>query len=820
MTWDSLQIAQAIGAIHPERAPQKVVGIVFDSRQFVGGTHQIFFALKGKHHNGHHYIYTLYQQGVRVFVVEELPQDGMEAAIFLQVPNSLQALQDLAKTIRSQVNPQLIAVTGSNGKTVVKEWLYRLLAHQAKAYRSPKSFNSQIGVPLSLWAMPEDTDLGIFEAGISLPGEMQKLQEILKPEGGIFTNIGSAHGENFASLEAKIEEKLQLFSEAKFLVYPADQDLLNQKIRAFAQSRELELKDWSYEPNKASAYLEVISRKVDSCQFRFHTPTQILEAEIPFGDEASLQNAANALYLALSLGYEPADLQKALLALSPVEMRLEMKDGHQNTLLINDAYNSDLESLRVALHFLAEHGRDRPKVLILSDMLQTGLAPDALHAAMSTIISAHNLEAVFAIGAQLKALPLNLSVAAHYFADTDDFLAQMSRYNWQERAILLKGSRVFAFERIDHFLARQRHETVLEIHLNRLVHNLNFYRSRLKPGTRLMVMVKAFAYGAGSEEVARVLAFHGVDYLAVAYADEGVALRKAGIKLPILVLNPEQSALDSFFEYDLEPEIYSFSRLQDFKALAAIRQQRLKIHLKLETGMNRLGFCKAELVELVEALHESSYLELASAFSHLAASDDPAEADFTREQIALYREMTAYLEAHLPQGFLKHIANTGAIEAFPEAYFDMVRLGIGLYGVAAHPQEQAQLLPVAELKATVSQCKKVAKGDSVGYGRSWRAPADGHIAVISIGYADGFSRSLSNGKGVVLIRGKRYPIIGRVCMDMCMIYFGDDGVQEGDEVLIFGEALPVQEMAEAMNTIAYEVLTGISARVKRVYFMA
>lgn len=820
MNWDSLQIAAAIGAPHPDLAALNVQRIVFDSRQFVPGAHQIFFALKGSHHNGHHYIYDLYQQGVRVFVVEQLPQDKMEGALFLKVPNSLAALQDLAKIIRRHVNPKIIAVTGSNGKTVVKEWLYRLVSHQAKAYRSPKSFNSQIGVPLSLWAMPEDTELGIFEAGISLPDEMVKLEAILEPEGGIFTNIGTAHGENFESLEAKIDEKLQLFSHAKYIVFPADQDILNQKIRAFAQNRNLQVLDWSFQQGRASAWLEVISRKVDACQFRFHTSAQVLEAQIPFGDEASLQNAANALYLALSLGYAAADLKEALLTLSPVEMRLEMKDGHQNTLLINDAYNSDLESLRVALHFLVEHGKDRPKVLILSDMLQSGLAPDALHAAMSSIIAAHNLEAVYAIGPQLKARPLDLPLPAHYFKDTEDFLAQMSRYHWQERAVLLKGSRSFAFERIDHFLARQRHETVLEIHLNRLVHNLNYYRANLQEGTRLMVMVKAFAYGAGSEEVARVLAFHGVDYLAVAYADEGVALRKAGIKLPIMVLNPEQSALDSFFEYDLEPEVYSFSRLRDFKALAATYQKKLKIHLKLETGMNRLGFSKESLAQLAAELKEATYLELASAFSHLAASDDPAEAEFTRGQIALYREMTDYLKEQVQGDFLKHIANTGAIEAFPEAYFDMVRLGIGLHGVAAHPEEQAQLLPVAELKATVSQCKKVAKGASVGYGRSWRAPEDGQIAVISIGYADGFSRSLSNGKGVVLIRGKRYPIIGRVCMDMCMIYFGDEEVQEGDEVLIFGEALPVQEMAEAMNTIAYEVLTGISARVKRVYFMA
>jgi alanine racemase len=817
---DSKKIAAAIGVQHPNVKALIVKRILFDSRQFSHGDGQIFFALVGQHHDGHQFIYELYQKGLRVFVVERIPDEDLADAIFLKVNHSLGALQRLASSIRDQINPAVIAITGSNGKTVVKEWLYRLLAPQTKAYRSPKSFNSQIGVPLSIWGMPEDTELGIFEAGISLPNEMSALQRMLKPKAGIFTNIGTAHGENFESQEQKIAEKLELFKEAEFLVYPADQEPLHRLLPNFAAKNSIRLLDWSFHEGKAGAWFKIEECRANYCRFHFQSPEGSLKADLPFGDEASLQNSANAIYLAIALGFDPDQLRQPLQNLNQVEMRLEMKEGHNNTLLINDAYNSDLESLRVALHFLQEHGKDRPRVLVLSDMLQSGLSVDELRLAMSEIISSQNLEAVFAIGPQLKSQSLELPMPAHYFASTEEFIESMSRYNWQARAILLKGSRPFAFERIDRLLARQRHETVLEVHLNRLVHNLNYYRSRLRGGTKLMVMVKAFAYGAGSEEVARVLAFHGVDYLAVAYADEGVALRKAGIKLPIMVLNPERSALDSFFEYDLEPEVYSLRRLQDFKELAEQRKETLSIHLKLETGMNRLGFGEVELEQLMEELKTSSYLHLASAFSHLAASDDPKQERFTKGQIASFEQMTSRLRAILGTDFLRHIANTGAIESYPEAYFDMVRLGIGLYGVAAHSEEQAQLLPVAELKATVSQVKPVQEGDTVGYARAWTAKEKGRIAIISIGYADGFHRSLGNGKGKVLIKGKQYPVIGRVCMDMCMVNIGSDPIEEGDEVLIFGTQLPVQEMAKAMNTIAYEVLTGISPRVKRVYFMA
>jgi len=818
--WDSQRIANAIGAEHPSSPALPVQNIVFDSRQYSAGSGQVFFAFKGANHDGHQYIGDLYDKGLRLFVVENLPGPGFDEALFLRVDNSLMALQNLAKGIRQDLNPEIVSITGSNGKTIVKEWLYRLMTGQEGVYRSPKSYNSQIGVPLSIWGMLENTRLGIFEAGISMPNEMERLADILEPKGGIFTNIGSAHGANFESRKQKIREKLKLFKNAQYLIYPADQEELSKEIEDFASGHQVRLYPWSRIEGKSEAWMEVLSRSADHCQFHFKSPIGELEAQVPFGDEASIQNLANALYQAFILGQDSESLKNNLALLNPIEMRLEMKEGHQGTLLINDSYNSDLESLRVALHFLNEHGKDKPKVLILSDMQQSGIAAEKLRAEISKVVEAHELEMVFGIGPKLSNKPLSINVPSTYFYSTDEFLSHMSQYRWQGRAILLKGSRPFAFERIDQRLARQRHETVMEIHLNRLVHNLNYYRSRLKPSSLLMVMVKAFAYGAGSEEVARVLAFHGVDYLAVAYADEGVALRKAGVGTPIMVLNPENSSIDSFFDFHLEPEVYSFARLREISEMATERQHELKVHLKLETGMNRLGFNEQELPKLISDIKANPYLKVASAFSHLAASDEPQEREFTRGQIALYQKMTKVLEQGLGETFIKHIANTGAIESYPEAHFDMVRLGIGLYGIAAHPEEQSQLLTVAELKARVSQVKTLKPGDTVGYGRSWKTDRPTRIGIISIGYADGFARALSNGIGKVLIKGKLYPVVGRVCMDMCMVELGDAQIEEGDEVLIFGDGLPIHTMAKALNTITYEVLTGISDRVKRVYYMA
>lgn len=808
-----------MGTEHPNLEARTVAHLLWDSRQFSTAKDTAFFALRGKNHDGHRYLEALYQKGVRIFVVEEIPEAAFADALFLKVADSIEALQELGKAIRKDFKGELIGLTGSNGKTITKEWLWRLLDGPQKAFRNPKSYNSQIGVPLSLWEMEEDVEIAILEAGISQPGEMTKLAAILKPKWGIFTNIGSAHGENFPNTEAKIAEKFKLFAEAEHLVYPADDRLLAAELPKLAANSPLKLQPWSYHKGQASTWINVLDQRTDAVDLEIHYSAETYLFHLPFGDAASLENVLNALVLALTMGVPYLHLQEQVQLLAPVEMRLEMKRGREQSVLINDAYNSDLESLRLALHFLEAHGRDRSKVLVLSDLLQISLQGASLYAKVVDIIGRFQLEKIIAIGPQLKQFGLAELPVDHY-PDTESFLAAIAHYSWRDKAILLKGSRPFQFERIDRRLSLKRHQTVLEVYLDRLVHNLNFYRSRLRSGQKLMVMVKAFAYGSGSEEVARVLQFHGVDYLAVAYADEGVALRKAGVDMPIMVLNTESEALLEMLEYELEPEVYSLMRLREVAELANSEQRKLKIHLKLETGMNRLGFEAEQLEDLIGILKSNPLLELSSIFSHLAASDDPEESEFTKAQIQTFQKMAGQIEAAFDYPILKHLANTGAIEDYPEAYFDMVRLGIGLYGVAAHPEEQAQLRQVSELKATVSQVKKVPKGQTVGYGRTWTADRDTRIAVVSIGYADGFPRSLSNGRGQVMIGTKLYPVVGRVCMDMIMVDLGDDLIKEGEEVLIFGESYPIQNMASAMNTIAYEVLTGISSRVKRVYYMA
>ncbi len=816
---DSLYIAKAIGAEHPWQESQMVRHLLWDSRQLSTIQGTLFFAIRGQNHDGHAFVDELYNKGLRLFVVEQDPEIAYADALYLKVDNSLKALQALGKRIRLDSKAQFFAVTGSNGKTITKEWLWRLMDGPQKVFRNPKSYNSQIGVPLSLWEMEDNTEVAILEAGLSMPGEMQALQKILGPKAGIFTNIGSAHGENFSNITEKVKEKLSLFTDSEYFVFPYDDKDLKQVLYKQDDLFQLKFKPWSFEAVPGCAQMEILQRKSDYCRFKFHWDDQSALFEIPFGDAASLENVGNALYLALIEGWPVAHLQDRLLQLAPVQMRLQMKRGREQSLLIDDSYNSDLESLRLALHFLDEHGRDRKKILVLSDLLQSSFKGSALYKQVLDIIQRFKLEHIYAIGPRLKQYGLG-DLPVSYFDSTEAFIQELHRIDWRDRAILLKGSRPFRFERIDHRLSLKHHETVLEVHLDRLVHNLNYYRGRLMPEQKLMVMVKAFAYGSGSEEVARVLQFHGVDYLAVAYADEGVALRKAGVYMPIMVLNTESEALYEMMEYDLEPEVYSLHRLQEVAEIAQQSNKDLKIHLKLETGMNRLGFTEADLEELAQLLISNPKLRVQSCFSHLAASDDPGEADFTRAQISRFRKMSDFIEEGLDYSFMRHIANTGAIENYPEAYFDMVRLGIGLYGVAAHPEEQEKLRAVSELKATVSQVKKVAKAESVGYGRTWYAEKDTRIAVVSIGYADGFPRSLSNGRGQVKIGSDLFPVVGRVCMDMIMVEIADAEVNEGDEALIFGADLPIQKMAEAIGTIPYEVLTGISSRVKRIYYMA
>lgn len=802
--------------------PAKFVSrILYDSRQYSGGKGALFFAICGKHHNGHRYIEELIAKGVKAFVVEELPSKSYLEISFYKVDNTLEALQNLAREIRSNAQADIVAITGSNGKTVVKEWLAHLLQPYFKLCKTPKSYNSQIGVPISLWNLKEDDEIGIFEAGISEVGEMEPLAEMLAPKWGIFTNIGSAHGENFPSIEVKIEEKLKLFRAVEDLIYQADDSLLAQKIEAFAAIKPIKLHAWSWH-GKGEFQFTLLQVESMRTEISLHWQGKHYPFTLPFGDEASLQNAAHCIVSALLLGLDVEQVKEGLEVFTPVEMRLEMKAGLQNSLIINDAYNSDLESLRLALHFLEEHAGERDKVLVLSDLEQITSASKERHQALSEIVGRFDLESLILIGEGLENLKFPSIPTKSYYSNTEVFLREMHQHSFKDKAILLKGARSFKFENIAERLELHRHETVLEVHLNRVVHNLNYYRSKLPSGAKLMVMVKAFAYGSGAVEVARVLAFHGVDYLAVAYADEGVELRNAGIDLPIMVLNTETTALKTMIKNKLEPEIYSLARLAELVDLVeqdAIEDEVL-IHLKLETGMNRLGFEENDLEALLAALKKHPKLKVSSVFSHLAAADDPAEADFTRSQIARFRSMSDKIAAALDYPFLRHIANSSGIERFPEAYFEMVRLGIGLYGVSNVPEERKHLMTISELKARVSQIKNLKVGDSVGYGRRFKAEVATRIAVVSIGYADGFTRSLGAGKGKVMIKGKLYPTVGSVCMDMIMVNIQQNSIEEGDEVLVFGDDRSIYDFAQDMNTIPYEVLTGISQRVKRVYFMS
>jgi len=803
--------------------PAKLVSrILYDSRQYSAGGGALFFAIRGKHHDGHRYIENLISKGVKAFVVEEVPVKYFPEISFYKVPNAWRAMQNLALQIRLHSRAEIIAVTGSNGKTVVKEWLSQLLQPHFRLTKNPKSYNSQIGVPISLWNLKDDDELGIFEAGISEPNEMENLAKMLAPKGGIFTNIGSAHAENFTSIDAKIAEKLTLFKNADYLIYQANSSLLAQKIESFAARNNIQLQGWDWQGEQANFQFTLVNSTVNTAQVSLVWQGTNYIFAIPFGDEASLQNSAHIIVCALLMGLNQEQINTGLQKLSPVEMRLEMKAGIQNALLINDAYNSDLESLRLALHFLEAHAGERGKVLILSDLQQIGLAPADLYQAVSEIVERFNLESLILIGEGLEALSFQEPQNSSYYASTEAFLMNMHLHSFKEKAVLLKGARTFAFENIAERLELHRHETVLEVHLNRVVHNLNYYRSKLKPQSKLMAMVKAFAYGSGAVEVARVLAFHGVDYLAVAYADEGVELRKAGIELPIMVLNTESSALKTMIKHKLEPEIYSLQRLRELVDLleASPSEEKVLIHLKLETGMHRLGFDEEDLDALILSLQQQPNITVASVFSHLAAADDPAETEFTRSQIASFGRMSHKVAEALDYPFLRHIANSSGIERFPEAHFDMVRLGLGLYGISNVAEERKHLLPISELKARVSQVKNIKEGDSVGYGRRFKADEPTRIAVISIGYADGFTRSLSAGIGKVMIKGKLYPTVGSVCMDMLMVNIFQDTIAEGDEVLIFGDERSIYDFARDMNTIPYEVLTGISQRVKRVYFMS
>lgn len=797
--------------------------LITDSRKVVDPEHSLFFAIKGERHDGHKYIADLYAQGVRNFVIsDESVAEQVPQANFILVMSPLQAMQQLAAWHRRKFSIPVIGVTGSNGKTIVKEWLYQLLREDYSIVRSPKSYNSQIGVPLSLWQMEDNHTLGIFEAGISQPDEMLKLGEMIRPTIGVFTNIGSAHDENFTDLNAKIVEKLKLFVHAHQLVYCKDYTAIHELINSGGiLTSHCNTFTWSRK-SKADLQIGRIAKHEHDTEIQGIYKNQFIGIKIPFTDEASIENAIHCWALMLFLEIPFDQISKRIELLSPVAMRLEMKEGINNCSVINDSYNSDFGSLTIALDFMLQQKQHERRTLILSDILQSGKSEEVLYQQVADLLAQKKINRLIGIGEAIARQSNLFKLEKSFYPSTDEFLRDLNYSSFNDETILIKGARSFGFERISKSLQQKAHETVLEINLNAVVHNLNLYRSRLRPETKLMVMVKAFSYGSGSFEIANVMQFHRADYLAVAYADEGVELRKSGITLPIMVMNPEEQSFDAMINYQLEPDIYSFRILNHFTEALKRRGEensvRFPVHIELDTGMHRLGFDERDINEMIIRIKNNKYIKIASVFSHLVASDELEHDQFTRDQIARFNKISMTLQSHFNYPIIRHILNSSGILRFPEAQFEMVRLGIGLHGIAATANEQRQLQMVATLKTTISQLKTVSAGDTIGYSRRGVAQRDMLIATVGIGYADGLSRRLGNGVGKMLVNGQLAPIVGSICMDMTMLDVTGMDVREGMEVIVFGQENSIIEIAQQLGTIPYEVLTGISERVKRVYY--
>jgi alanine racemase len=819
-------IAGIIGAKAHLVQDAQVIYLVTDSRKIVFPKTSLFFALRGDRRDGHQFIAELYTQGVRNFVVSKpIDRIACPAASFLEVPDVLLALQQLAADHRKQFQFPVIGITGSNGKTIVKEWLYQLLEKDHRIVRSPRSYNSQIGVPLSVWQMQEQDELGIFEAGISTRKEMERLAAIIQPTTGVFTNIGDAHSQGFADQREKAIEKAKLFANVGSLIYCKDAllpylDPAGADKKLFAANTVFF--SWSRDSN---AVFTVLSEEKKSRQtlLKATYKSEDLLFHIPFTDRISIDNVITCICVLLQLGYDATSIDARIQQLQPMDMRMQLKKGINNSYLVNDSYSNDTASLELALDYLLQQSGSKSTTLILSDILQSGRYEASLYQGIARQLKARGIGRLIGIGTAIsQSQPLFTAegIPATMYPSTDTFLQQSGTQQFRDEYILLKGARVFEFERISHWLEQKVHQTVMEINLTAMVHNLKTYQQHLKPSTKMMAMVKAFSYGSGSAEVAAILQFHKIDWLAVAYADEGVELRKAGISLPIMVMNADDAGFDILVNYGLEPEIYSFPLYHAFHRY--LEQQGIRqfpVHVKFNTGMNRLGFETGDATELGKLLQQHNTMAVRSVFSHLAASEAAEHDAFTAHQVQLFKEACAALREKLGYDFIRHIANSASIIRNPDHQFDMVRLGIGLYGVDSVPADQLPLATVTVLRSTIAQVRTVKAGETVGYSRKGILGRDSRIATVRIGYADGYSRRLGNGKGKMFINGKLAPVVGSVCMDMTMIDVTDiPGVTDGDTVEIFGENLPVQELAAWADTIPYEVLTSISQRVKRVYW--
>lgn len=815
------EIVSVIGANRVGDRPAQVDWILTDSRSLCFPEETLFFALKTKRNDGHKYIEELYARGVYNFVVTEIPKkmQGCKDINFLVVSNVLKALQRLAAKHREQFDVPVVGITGSNGKTVVKEWLYQLLSPERRITRSPRSYNSQIGVPLSVWMMDSHTELGIFEAGISEMGEMEALEPIIRPTIGVLTNIGGAHQENFTSLQEKCMEKLLLFKDCDVIIYNGDNELISSCVaKSLFAAREIA---WSMKDVERPLFVEKIEKDATGTTVKYRYLGFFKEYRIPYIDDASIENSLNCLAVALYLMVSPETIAERMACLEPVAMRLEVKEGKNGCVLINDSYNSDFASLDIALDFMARRseGKMRRRTLILSDILETGQPGKLLYRQVADLVHSRGVDRLIGVGEEISAASARFEVKdKQFFQTTKELIASGVLASLRGDVVLVKGARAFHFDEVTDLLELKVHETILEINLNALVDNLNYYRNKLKPETKLMCMVKASAYGAGPFEVAKTLEEHRVDYLAVAVADEGADLRKAGITCPIIIMNPEVTAFKTMFAYRLEPNIYGFRILEDLiKAAEREGVSNFPIHIKIDTGMHRLGFDPYnDMKPLVERLNRQSAVIPRSVFSHLVGSDSSRFDAFTRKQIETFEVASAELQAGFTHKILRHICNTAGIERYPGAQFDMVRLGIGLYGI--DPYTNRVLHNVSTLKTTILQIHNVSADETIGYSRKGVLHRDSRIATVPIGYADGLNRHLGNGNAYCLVNGQKAPYIGNICMDVCMIDVTGIDCKEGDKVVVFGDDLPVTVLSNALDTIPYEILTNVSNRVKRVYF--
>ena len=813
------QIADIIhGRLQGDSSSHLLERVSIDSRNTMQPAATVFFALKGAKFDGHAYIADLAAEGMHCFVVKEgfqVPKKSTQGIHLISVADTHQALQLLAAYQRRLFEGPVVGITGSNGKTIVKEWLGQVLGRKFPVAKSPKSYNSQVGVPLSVFGIDTSHRVAVMEAGISRMGEMEKLQAILRPEIGIFTNIGTAHEEGFPSMEEKMAEKAKLFQDTKYIICRKE----HTEIYRHLQSKYGEKRVVAWSDGIGSDYSLAVKKEANQSKILLMRPNlSMFTFSVPFLDEASLENVRHVIVAAMTLGMEETDIQDALQHLKAVEMRLTLKPGTNDCLLIDDTYNNDLAGLKLALEFMAAQRPKERKVVILSDMLQVG-KPQEVYREVGELLSHHHVDQLIAVGENMRLALPHFDGKSIHFPKTQDLISNLASLNFENDLILLTGAREFGFEQVVDRLQQRIHGTTLEINLNGLTHNYNFYKSKLLPETKVMVMVKAFAYGGGASEIANHLQQMRADYLAVAYTDEGVALREAGINLPVMVLNPVQESFIHLQHYQLEPVVYSpgfFAQLGKFCRHQGIR---MNIHLDLDTGMHRLGFDREQLPQLVDLIQQYPELHIASIYTHLVGADEEVHHDFSIRQLEGFLQMCSHLEEKLSYKPIRHALNSAGIVRYPEYQLDMVRLGIGLYGIEVSGIYDGHLKPISSLKTTVSQVKPIKAGETIGYSRKGVLEKDGQIATIAIGYADGYDRRFSNGKGYVLINGQVAPVIGNVCMDMTMLDVTGMDVREGDEVLIYGPGISLKDLAERIGTIPYELLTNISSRVKRVYYL-